>query len=214
MGKATDITGQKFGRLTAIKLFKVEPRKGGGTTHYWLFKCDCGKEIILRKNSVTLGHTNSCGCYKEKVLKEKNKTHGLRYTKLYKKWLDIKKRCYNPNTKFYYCYGARGIKVCDEWLKDFKTFYDWAMANGYDENAKIYQCTIDRINVNGNYSPENCRWVTQKVQNRNSRHNHLITYNNETHCLTEWGEIKNISPDKIRQRLKRKWSIERALNTP
>lgn len=214
MGRKTDITGQKFGRLTAIKLDRIEHKISGGTSHYWLFKCDCGNYIKRLKSSVTTGHTQSCGCYHKERAKEANITHGLRKTKLYKKWLDIKKRCYNSKSQYYYCYGGRGIKVCDEWLKDFSNFYNWAVANGYDESSKVYQCTIDRIDVNGNYEPSNCRWVNQKVQNRNSRHCHYITYNNETHCLTEWAEITNISADKIRNRLKRNWSIEKALNTP
>ncbi len=209
MGKEFDITGQKFGRLTAIRLERIEPRKGGGTTHYWVCRCECGIEKIIRKAQLLNGKTNSCGCLQKEKAREVNKTHGLRKTKLYKKWLDIKKRCYNKNSQYYYCYGARGIKVCDEWLNDFKAFYDWSMANGYRDNL-----TIDRIDVNSNYEPSNCRWVSQKVQNRNSRHCHYLTYNNETHCLTEWAEIKNISADKIRNRLKRSWSVEKALNTP
>lgn len=215
MGKPIEIANQKFGRLTALKLDHIQSRKNGGGIHYWLCQCECGNKVVVRKSALLKGHSKSCGCYKMEVLKEKNKTHGLRYTKLYKKWLSIKKRCYNTKSQFYYCYGARGIKLCDEWLNDFKAFYDWAMANGYDENATLYQCTLDRIDVNGNYEPLNCRWVNQKVQNRNSRHNHLLTYNGETHCLTEWAEIKGISADKIRNRLKRlNWSIEKALNTP
>lgn len=92
------------------------------------------------------------------------KTHGKSNTKLYRVWNSMKQRCYNSNDKFYFCYGERGIKVCDEWRKDFKSFYDWAMRNWYQENL-----TIDRIDVNGNYNPSNCRWVSMKEQNKNKR---------------------------------------------
>ena len=214
MGKAIDLTNRKFGRLTAIRLEEIRPRKSGGTIHFWLCQCECGNKTIVRSVQLLNGRTKSCGCLQREIAHNINKTHGLRNTKLYKKWLDIKKRCYNPNQRFYYCYGARGIGMCDEWRNDFKTLYDWAITNGYDEKAKIYECTIDRIDVNKDYSPENCRWVNQKIQNRNSRHCRLITYNNETHCLTEWAEITGLSANKIRRRLNRNWSIERALNTP
>ncbi len=121
----------------------------------------------------------------------------------------MKYRCYNPKSQYYYRYGARDIKVCDEWLNDFKAFYDWSMANGYRDNL-----TIDRIDVNGNYEPSNCRWVSQKMQQNNRSNNRLITYNNETHTISEWAEICNISQACLRHRIERNWNIEKALNTP
>lgn len=134
--------------------------------------------------------------------------HGMKKTRIYKSWERIKRRCNNPKT--YKNYGGRGIKVCDEWSKDFMAFYEWAMANGYRDDL-----TIDRIDVNGNYEPNNCRWVTMKEQENNRRNNHHITYNGETHTIAEWGDILNIPYKVLLQRITTyKWSIEKAFNIP
>ena len=124
-------------------------------------------------------------------------------------WRAMKERCYNSKCEAYHNYGGRGIIVCDEWLHNFKAFYDWSITNGYRDDL-----TIDRIDVNGNYEPSNCRWVTRLTQANNQRTNHLITYKGETHTMAEWAKIKHISYGALRQRLYRKWSIEKALNTP
>ena len=122
----------------------------------------------------------------------------------------MKGRCYYPSVNGYERYGGRGISVCDEWRDDFISFKDGAMAHGYND-----ELTIDRINVNGNYEPNNCRWVTQKVQSRNSRTNHLITYNNQTHCLIEWAEILGMPYTVIKNRITRlKWDAKRAFTEP
>lgn len=124
----------------------------------------------------------------------------------------MKSRCYNKNDKRYKDYGGRGIIVCDEWLdkeNGFMNFYQWAMASGYKDNL-----TIDRIDNNGNYKPNNCRWATDKEQSRNRRSNHLIKYKNETHCIAEWAEKLNIKQTVLIQRIYTyKWSIEKALTT-
>ena len=117
-----------------------------------------------------------------------NYRHGMWGTSIYARWKHIKARCYNSNGKQYKDYGGRGIRVCDEWLENFEPFYEWAINNGYREDL-----TIDRIDVNGDYEPSNCRWVTAKAQQNNKRSNHFITYNNETHTLTEWAEKYNIN---------------------
>lgn len=135
--------------------------------------------------------------------------HGLRHTRLYGIWLQMKNRCNNEKTARYKDYGARGITVCDEWCNDFKAFYDWSMANGYSDDL-----TIDRINNDGNYEPSNCRWITIKQQSRNTRHNTLLTLNGEAHCLIEWSEITGITKSCIQDRLRYGWSVERALTTP
>lgn len=206
MVKPIDITGKRFGRLIAIRLDRIEKRKGGGTTHFWLCQWDCGNITIVRKVMLLNGHTKSCGCYQRDRAKIANIAHGLRYHPLYQIWLGIKKRCYNPNCQYYYCYGGRGITMCKEWKNNFKIFYDWAIKNGYKKNL-----SIDRINNNGDYEPSNCRWATDIEQARNSRHNRNITYNNEIHCVAEWAEILNISECKIRHRLNRGWNIEKTL---
>lgn len=135
--------------------------------------------------------------------------HGLRHTRLYRIWLQMKNRCFNTKTLRYIDYGARGITVCDEWRNDFKAFYDWAMSHGYSD-----ELTIDRINNDGNYDPTNCRWVTVRQQNRNSRHNTLLTLNGETHCLSEWSELTGLSKACIQNRLKYGWTVEETLTRP
>lgn len=138
-----------------------------------------------------------------------NFKHGLSNTRLYRIWLQMKNRCYNSKTERYSDYGGRGITVCDEWKNDFKAFYDWAMLNGYRDDL-----SIDRINNDENYEPSNCRWATNIEQARNSRHCHMIVFNGETHCISEWSEITGISIYVLRNRLRYGWTIERALTTP
>lgn len=135
-------------------------------------------------------------------------THGGSGTRLYETWCGMKKRCYNAKDKRYDRYGGRGITICDEWRNDFKAFYDWAMANGYSE-----ELTIDRIDVNGNYRPENCRWVDARVQQRNTTRNHFVTVHGETKTIAEWSEITGISQDVIKDRLnKLHWKPEEAVS--
>jgi hypothetical protein len=140
--------------------------------------------------------------------------HGEKRTRLYKVWRGMKERCLYSWHQSYKNYGGRGIKVCPEWSNSFVAFRNWAMANGYDPNAKKGECTIDRIDVNGDYEPSNCRWVNAKVQCNNRRSNHLLTYNGETHTITEWSEITGLTYDTIIVRLKHGWSIEDVLNIP
>lgn len=168
MKRLIDLTGRQFGRLTVIK--RVE----GNIRHpQWLCKCECGNESIVFGTNLRRGTTASCGCLgREKAAEQMRinmSTHGKSSSRLYYVWIAMKNRCYRETDKAYENYGGRGIKICDEWLHDFKSFYDWAMANGYDENAPRGQCTLDRIDVNGNYCPKNCRWVDMKIQRNNRR---------------------------------------------
>lgn len=133
-------------------------------------------------------------------------THGKSNTRLYRIYKTIKTRCYNSNSKSYNDYGGRGVKVCNEWLNDFNTFYDWAMSNGYNDNL-----TIDRIDVNGDYEPSNCRWATPKQQANNTRRNNYITYKNKTYTITQWGEILNIGQSVLSHRFMSNWDIEELL---
>ena len=203
MPKLEDLTGQRFSYLTVIK----KAGKNKSDKILWLCKCDCGKLKIIQGASLKNGRIKSCGCLRKKGAR---RTHGFKYTRLYCIWQGIKKRCLNKNTSNYYIYGGRGIKICDEWKNDFKAFHDWAFANGYDESAKRGDCTIERIDVNGNYEPSNCRWATMKEQCRNTRSNKLITYNNETRCLMDWSYIFNINYKTLLYRFKRGWTIEKA----
>ena len=121
----------------------------------------------------------------------------------------MKSRCYNCNVSSYKNYGARGIRICDEWLNDFINFYEWSVNNGYNDKL-----TLDRIDVNGNYEPSNCRWSTNKAQCNNTRSNVLITIGDTTKTLANWCDFYNINYKTVRDRIKRNWSIERALSEP
>lgn len=129
--------------------------------------------------------------------------------RLYGIWVNMKSRCYNPNVKAYPRYGGRGITICDEWKDNYKAFDTWARANGYREDL-----TIDRIDVDGNYEPSNCRWLTREEQNQNRRDNVYLELNGESHCITEWARITGIGQSVLSNRLKRGWSVEKALTYP
>ena len=188
--KLKDLTGLKFGRLTVLEYAYTKKSRA-----YWLCQCECGNKKIIFGKDLRNGKIKSCGCLrKESILKAVTK-HNKRFTKLYPIWVQIKQRCLNINNKNYRQYGERGISVCQEWLDDFMNFYNWAMANGYKEGL-----TIDRINTNGDYCPENCRWVDFIKQARNTRKNVFITYRGEKHCISEWAEILGIKAATLRYR--------------
>lgn len=210
MAKTLDLTGQKFNKLTVIKRAENGVQPCGDVYTRWLCQCDCGNIKIIRTSDLIRGHTKSCGCWN----KEQATTHGLKHTRLYVVWRDAKSRCYNPNNKGYKNYGGKGITMCDEWRNDFKVFYDWSMANGYDKDAKRGECTLDRIDNNKGYSPDNCRWVDRFVQANNKCNNRFLTYNGKTHTVTEWSRILEINSSALFSRLKKGWSVERTLTTP
>lgn len=135
-----------------------------------------------------------------------NKTHGEKGTRLYTIWANMKQRCNLKTSKDYRKYGGRGIKVCSEWAQSFEAFRDWAISNGYRDNL-----TIDRINNDGDYCPENCRWTTVKAQANNRRSNRLLTYKGETKTMQQWCDIFGITKECVSYRLKKGWPIERAL---
>lgn len=200
MGKIKDLTGQKFGRLTVIEY--VGNKK-------WKCKCDCGNIVEVKSKSLCSGNTKSCGCYRKERTKELHTKHKGSNTRLYNIYYRMKNRCYYKNDINYKNYGARGIVVCNEWLNDFMNFYNWAMDNGYKEGL-----TIDRINTDGNYSPDNCKWSTPKQQAQNRRSNKNYTINGETRCLKDWCEILGLNYSTIYARINKQcWPIEKCLQT-
>lgn len=203
MGKFIDLSGQRFGRLTVLERSGAYRSKKGQIQTRWLCRCDCGNNTVVHGASLKKGATRSCGC----IRTETHTKHGHSRTRLYCIWRAMRHRCEDENNIGYRVYGAEGKFVCEEW-KEFQSFYDWAMANGYADNL-----TIERKDGSRGYSPDNCRWATMEEQQNNRRNNRIITYNGETHTLAQWSKIKNIKQATIASRLNRGWSVEKALTT-
>lgn len=193
-GKLKDLTGQRFGRLLVLKL----AGKSNDNHYKWLCQCDCGNTKIIIGRDITSGKTKSCGCFARQLTSIRTLKHNMHGTKIYHIWISIKQRCNNSNNHKYKDYGGRGIKICKGWENDFMSFYNWSINNGYKEGL-----SIDRINNDGNYEPQNCRWVTMKEQANNRRNNHYIVYKSEIHTITEWSRIIGISSSTIQRRIKK-----------
>lgn len=158
-----DFTGEKFGRLTAVN--RAENDKNGSAR--WKCICDCGNHTIVAARDLKRGHTTSCGCLFDEIVKDGiTKRHGEKGTRLYTMWQNMKIRCTYASHPFFYCYGGRGITVCREWAENYEVFRDWALTHGYKDDL-----TIDRIDVDGNYEPGNCRFATWKEQANNKQRN-------------------------------------------
>lgn len=206
--KTRDITGEKFNSLTAIRFDHRDERKPGGA-HYWLFRCDCGNEVVLRKSSVTSGNTKHCSECSRIAQADRATTHGMSKTRLYREWAGIINRCTRPTSSSWDRYGAKGITVCDEWRR-FEPFAEWALANGYSDSL-----TIDRIDSNGNYEPGNCRWATYYEQSNNQSTTLILNYNGEDLPLSYWAKKYHIKKHTLYDRIYRYgWPVEKALNTP
>lgn len=203
MPRPKDLTGQKFGKLVAIERYVKQGQS------WWICKCDCGNIKNARASSLVYGAVKSCGCYQRECTSEANRKHGESGTRLYKIWKHMKGRCLCKNDKDYSLYGGRGISICENWEKSYENFRSWAIQSGYSEKL-----TLDRVDVDGDYSPENCRWATVKEQANNKRTNIYVTLGNETHTLSEWGEINGISYATIDKRRRYGWINEAAVSTP
>ena len=189
--KPENLVGQRFGRLVVLEDTKIMvPNR---TQTYQKCLCDCGNIVIVPKSYLKSEHTRSCGCW----VKEMHTTHGLSQSRIYKVYSGMKKRCYDKNHKIYNRYGGRGITICDEWLNDFMAFYNWSMANGYQDNL-----TIDRIDNNKGYSPDNCRWVTMLEQAQNTSKNVNITYKGKTQTISAWSRETGIPQNTISRRFR------------
>lgn len=169
MGSFKDLAGNKYGRLTVVKhIGFTEPNKYGQRHGIWFCKCDCGN-YVERTTDVLKRGKSSCGCRKLEILKkmsDKNITHNMTHTRLYRIYKGMIARCYYPTSERYNAYGGRGIKVCDEWKNDRAKFFEWALANGYSDDL-----TIERKDVDGDYCPENCCWIPLKDQYKNKQSN-------------------------------------------
>lgn len=190
-----DLKGKKFGKLTVIELESRTPIR-------WKCLCDCGNYHSVLSSNLTSGNVKSCGC----VHKIGNPVHGKCYTRVYRIYAKIKRRCLVADDIAYPNYGGRGITICDKWKNDFLSFYEWAMTNGYSD-----ELTIDRIDNNKGYCPENCRWTDYKNQNNNTRRNRYITYKGEIKTLKQWCEEFQISYKRTHWRLQHGWSFEEAI---
>lgn len=209
IGNLVDLTGHIFGRLTVLKRADDYIQPSGRRRPAWLCRCECGNEIIALGDNLSCGRTNSCGCLRKEMMAEKQVTHGKTDTRLYAIWQQMKNRCCNKNLKAYKDYGGRGISVCDEWMHDFNTFYTWSIQHGYTDDL-----SIDRIDNDGNYTPNNCRWVTGAAQANNRRTNRLYTLDGETMSLTEWAHSRGVDPRKVFNRVYAGWDFQTALSTP
>lgn len=206
MGKFQNLVGQRFGRLTVMQ--KSSEKKG--TKICWDCVCDCGNFVrSVAGCNLKRGFVNSCGCFRRETITRRNTKHGMSRTRLHRIWSGMRSRCFNNNDKSFKDYGGRGITVCDEWKDDFQAFHDWAITNGYSDDL-----TIERNDVNDNYCPENCLWITNQEQQNNRRSSHLLTYNGETHNLKEWAKITGINYSTLRARINAyKWDTAKALTT-
>lgn len=174
---------------------------------FFLCECDCGKEKAFRIYDLLNGHAKSCGCYRKEAPVIHNTKHGYSHKRLYKTWLNMLNRCRNPKNKRWNDYGGRGIKVCSEWI-EFIPFMNWALSSGYNDDL-----TIDRIDADGNYESNNCRWETGEKQANNKRCNIVIEYDGESLTLAEWSRKLKIDYSALLWRISNGWSTDKAFNT-
>lgn len=185
--RTKNLVGQRFGRLVVTSYYG---HKNGRVA--WNCLCDCGKTTVVLSGGLCSGKTKSCGCYHSDISRkqviERFTKHGGANTAIYSRWCSMKDRCCNPNNPSYHNYGGRGITICDEWVKDFEAFRTWAYENGYRPNL-----TLERIDNNKGYSPDNCRFISNARQQRNRRKTVMLTYNGETKPLATWCDIYGLN---------------------
>lgn len=202
MGKLQNLTGKTVGKITVVR-FHGTTGSGRTLMNRWLCKClACGHEFTARTGSINSG---SVGC--KPCSWEDKKTHGMWRSPEFSTWQGIQQRCYNPKDDKYHNYGGRGIIVCDRWMQSFQNFYS-------DMGARPYKKTLDRINVNGNYEPENCRWATNKEQQNNRRNNTYLTFNRETLTQKQWCERLGLKESTVHNRILSGMSVEEAFTKP
>lgn len=199
-----DFTGYRNERIEVISLSHK-----ANHSYYWNCKCDCGQEKIIQASN--LKRTKSCGCLVHRIINGKKAKHRASNTRLYQTWVNMRRRCYDLNQDSYKNYGAKGIKVCDEWMYSFESFQEWAFISGYEEHL-----TVERIDYTGNYEPSNCKWIPLEKQTKNSSWNRFITYQGETKCVREWARDSRcvVSLYALEKRLATGWDEIEAITTP
>lgn len=200
--RAKDVTGLRFGKLVAIR------RVDGAKYTSWECRCDCGKTTVASLSNLSSGTTKSCGCHNSAVASKRWKTHGLSSTPEYYVYRDMMRRCYNPSFKNFHLWGGRGIEVDLCWRGNPEAFVEWAKENGYEKGL-----TLERINNDGPYSPDNCKWATYTEQGNNRRNNYIITSSSgESHTITEWSKLLGICVGTIKQRISKNLPIDLVLS--
>lgn len=200
MPKRLDLTGERYGYLVALEWIDYVP-----SSSRWRCICDCGNTTIVRANSLRIGRTQSCGCLHKELLSERSTIHGMSQTLIYKTWLNLKTRCLNSNSPNFVNYGGRGITICQRWQDSFEYFF------ADMDSRPSPNHTIERINNDGPYSPDNCTWALPYQQARNMRTNRRITFEGETKCLADWAKEYNLLYTTLLYRIKAGWPIEKAL---
>lgn len=200
-----DLTGMQIGYWYVNGPAPPRQDNSGRFIKMWFCTCKCGTQRNVRDAEIRRGSSTSCGCYNREICS----THHETNTRLYEIWHGMKQRCNNPNSKDARNYYNRGISICREWSESFEVFRDWALLNGYRDDL-----SIDRIDVNGDYSPDNCKWSTAKEQCRNTRFNHLLTFNGKTQPIASWADETGIDYYTLAKRIEKGWTAERALTQP
>lgn len=199
--------GQIYGYLTIIRTLR-KPYRGRPSVLFAEVRCQCGKVYTIFLRDVIGGRSKSCGCMRGEMISKRMTRHGGSKSRLFNIWQGMRYRCMNPNSKAYADYGLRGIQICALWEQDFQIFREWATSHGYTETL-----TIERINVNKGYDPDNCTWISKGQQSKNTRNTVRYTIGEETMILSEWAERYSISYATIQRRIAGGWSVEQAITT-
>jgi hypothetical protein len=200
--KIKDISGQKFGHITVLGFVGQDPKT---TESMWLCECVCGTKLTRRGGGIRDGGIKSCGCKKAEMIGQGNTKHGDSFSDTYESWRGMRDRCLNPDNSAWDDYGGRGISICERW-SDYLAFKE-------DMGERPEGLTIDRINVNGNYEPGNCRWATMKAQSNNRRNNVVLTHDGKTMTLAQWSEFLGVSHGALSKRIKLGWPVDRVLSS-
>ncbi len=204
MKKGKDCAGIRYGLLLGVE--RVGSDRNNQAT--WLCRCDCGKTTITTAHSLRSGNTRSCGCLRDATAKNQMTKHGMYKSPEYTSWKSMVRRCTDEKSAGFHNYGARGISVCDRWLSGFEAFYE----DMGDRPTPTH--SLDRIDNDGNYEPSNCRWATPSEQSRNKRQSRLVLFDGKRVHVSELAGLHDIKPGTLWERIKRGWTIEKALSTP